>query len=95
MALIGFFLFGSFSIAVVLGQQYLPNRIGVASGVTLGAAIGFGGLVAWLLGLLADQTSLTTVMIVIAALPLPGFLISLALPGENEAGQPSEEPARV
>ena len=49
----------------------------------------------WLLGLLADQTSLTTVMIVIAALPLPGFLISLALPGENEAGQPSEEPARV
>ncbi len=95
VALIGFFLFGSFSIAVVLGQQYLPNRIGVASGVTLGAAIGFGGLVAWLLGLLADQTSLTTVMIVIAALPLPGFLISLALPGENEAGQPSEEPARV
>ena len=95
VALIGFFLFGSFSIAVVLGQQYLPNRIGVASGVTLGAAIGFGGLVAWLLGLLADQTSLTTVMIVIAALPLPGFLISLALPGENEVGQPSEEPARV
>jgi FSR family fosmidomycin resistance protein-like MFS transporter len=93
VALIGFFLFGSFSIAVVLGQGFLPNRIGVASGVTLGAAIGFGGLVAWLLGLLADHTSLTTVMVVIAILPLPGFLISLALPGEDHAVRPVEEPA--
>lgn len=83
VALIGFFLFGTFSIAVVMGQEFLPNRIGVASGVTLGAAMGFGGLVAWLLGLLADQTSLTTVMLVIAVLPLPGFLISLLLPDQN------------
>ena len=42
VSLIGFFLFGTFSIAVVMGQEFLPNRIGVASGVTLGAAIGFG-----------------------------------------------------
>ncbi len=92
VGLIGFFLFGTFSIAVVMGQEYLPNRIGVASGVTLGAAIGFGGLVAWLLGLLADQTSLTTVMLVIAALPVPAFLISLLLPGENEPGPTRQEP---
>ena len=92
VGLIGFFLFGTFSIAVVMGQEFLPNRIGVASGVTLGAAIGFGGLVAWLLGLLADQTGLTTVMIVIAFLPLPGFLISLFLPDEN-GSQPIEDPS--
>lgn len=95
LAAIGFFLVGTFSISVVLGQEYLPNRIGVASGVTLGAAIGFGGIVAWLLGLLADRTSLTTVMIVIAALPLPGFLISLALPGDNGPKPTPEEPART
>ena len=95
VALIGFFLFGTFSIAVVMGQEFLPNRIGVASGVTLGAAIGFGGLVAWLLGLLADQTSLTTVMVVIAVLPLPGFLISLLLPGDDDETRPQEEPLRV
>jgi FSR family fosmidomycin resistance protein-like MFS transporter len=93
LAAIGFFLVGTFSISVVLGQEFLPNRIGVASGVTLGAAIGFGGLVAWLLGLLADQTSLTTVMVVIAVLPLPGFLISLLLPGENGLRHPVEDPA--
>lgn len=95
LAAIGFFLVGTFSISVVLGQLYLPNRVGLASGVTLGAAIGFGGLVAWLLGLLADQTSLTTVMIVIAALPLPGFLISLLLPGENGVARSADEPTRI
>ena len=80
MAAIGFFMVGTFAITVVLGQDFLPNRIGVASGVTLGAAIGFGGFVAYLLGILADHTSVTTVMFVIAALPLPAFLISLVLP---------------
>lgn len=95
LAAIGFFMVGTFSISVVLGQEFLPNRIGVASGVTLGAAIGFGGLVAWLLGLLADQTDLTTVIAVIAFLPLPAFLISLLLPGENEPGTVNDEPARA
>lgn len=88
LAAIGFFMVGTFSISVVLGQEYLPTRIGVASGVTLGAAIGFGGLVAWLLGLLADQTSVETVMIVTALLPLPAFLISFVLPEENEIQHP-------
>ena len=37
---------GTFSITVVLGQEYLPNRLGMASGVTLGAAIGVGGALA-------------------------------------------------
>ena len=92
LAAIGFFMVGTFSISVVLGQEYLPTRIGVASGVTLGAAIGFGGLIAWLLGLLADQTSVETVMIVIALLPLPAFLISFVLPEESENQEPDPAP---
>ncbi len=84
LAMVGFFMVGTFSITVVLGQQYLPNRVGFASGVTLGAAIGFGGLVAWLLGLLADQTGLLTVLLVTAALPLPGLLFTLMLPPTKE-----------
>ncbi|HEY2638055.1 MAG TPA: MFS transporter, partial [Solirubrobacteraceae bacterium] len=31
---VGFFTIGNFSITVVLGQEYLPNRIGIAAGVT-------------------------------------------------------------
>ncbi len=80
MALVGFFTIGNFSITVVLGQEFLPRRIGIASGVTLGAAIGVGGVTAALLGVLADAAGLTTVMVVIAALPLGGLACALALP---------------
>ncbi|MCO5315260.1 MAG: MFS transporter [Solirubrobacterales bacterium] len=83
LAATGFFMIGTFSITVVLGQEYLPNRIGLASGVTLGAAIGFGGLVAWLLGLVADQTGLLTVLLITAAMPLPAFLFATVLPAPN------------
>ena len=86
MAAIGFFMVGTFSITVVMGQDFLPQRIGVASGITLGAAIGVGGFAAYFLGLLADQVSLTTVMLVIAALPLPAFLISLVIPSDPDSG---------
>ena len=83
LALVGFFTVGTFSITVVLGQEYLPNRIGIASGVTLGAAIGAGGVVAALLGLLADAVGLTPVLLVIAALPLPALALSMTLPHER------------
>jgi len=83
LALVGFFTVGSFSITVVLGQEYLPNRIGIASGVTLGAAIGLGGVAAALLGQLADAVGLTPVLVVLAALPLPALLLALTLPREG------------
>ncbi len=46
----GMAVISSFSVTVVMGQEFLPNRIGIASGVTLGLAIGLGGLAAPLLG---------------------------------------------
>lgn len=85
LAVTGFFMVGTFAVTVVLGQEYLPQRIGLASGVTLGAAIGFGGLVAWLLGLLADSTGLVPVLLVTAALPLPGLFFTVLLPPGREA----------
>jgi FSR family fosmidomycin resistance protein-like MFS transporter len=80
LALIGFFCVGNFSVTVVLGQEYLPGRIGISSGVTLGAAIGAGGLIAAALGVLADHAGLTAVMLAIAALPLPALALALSLP---------------
>ncbi|HTU85965.1 MAG TPA: MFS transporter [Solirubrobacteraceae bacterium] len=87
LALVGFFIIGNFSITVVLGQEFLPNRIGIAAGVTLGAAIGVGGVTSALLGLLADAAGLTTVMLVIAALPIPGLACALALPRGRARGK--------
>ncbi|HYH91318.1 MAG TPA: MFS transporter [Solirubrobacteraceae bacterium] len=80
LAGIGFVVIANFSITIVMGQEYLPNRLGLASGITMGAAIGFGGVAAALLGALADATSLQTAMWTIAALPFPALLIALSLP---------------
>jgi MFS transporter, FSR family, fosmidomycin resistance protein len=85
---IGFVTIMSFSVTVVMGQEYLPSRIGIASGVTLGLAIGVGGMAAALLGVLADHTSLTTVMWTIAVLPVAGLAIAVTLPPTPQEQRP-------
>jgi MFS transporter, FSR family, fosmidomycin resistance protein len=84
LALIGAATIATFSVTVVMGQEYLPSRLGIASGVTLGLAIGFGGLGAALLGVLADATSLRTALEVVAVLPLPALALAMALPEGRE-----------
>jgi MFS transporter, FSR family, fosmidomycin resistance protein len=88
IALVGFVIVGTFAVTVVLGHQYLPGRLGTASGITLGAAIGVGGAVAPLLGALADAYGLETAMWTIAALPLPALLLAHTLPGRAPTGVP-------
>jgi MFS transporter, FSR family, fosmidomycin resistance protein len=84
LALIGAATIATFSVTVVMGQEYLPSRLGIASGVTLGLAIGFGGLGAALLGVLADATSLRAALEVVAVLPLPALALALMLPEGRE-----------
>jgi FSR family fosmidomycin resistance protein-like MFS transporter len=93
IALVGFTLVGTFAITVVLGQEYLPNRLGMASGVTLGAAIGVGGALAPALGALADSQGLETTMWVIAAIPLAGVALALTLPAERRQVPKTLSPA--
>ncbi len=100
LALIGLVIIASFSVTVVLGQQYLPNRPGLASGVTLGLAIGMGGVVATILGVVADAHGIETVLWIVACLPLPAALLSLLLPREpprrateDPGGQDRSRPA--
>lgn len=85
LAVIGFVTIATFSVTVVMGQEYLPRRLGVASGVTLGLAIGIGGLEASALGVLADAAGLEAVMWTIAALPIPALLLALTLPKEGQS----------
>ena len=80
LAVIGALIIATFSVTVVMGQEYLPNRIGVASGVTLGLAIGVGGLGAAALGVVADRAGLDTAMQVIAFTPLLAAALALSLP---------------
>jgi MFS transporter, FSR family, fosmidomycin resistance protein len=77
---IGFFTIASFSVTVVLGQAYLPGHVGLASGVTLGLAIGLGGVSATVLGAVADEWGLETALWIMAVLPVPAILLALSLP---------------
>ncbi len=76
---VGFVAIASFSVTVVMGQAYLPSRPGLASGVTLGLAIGLGGVAATALGVIADAHGLRAVLWTIAVLPLPAIVLALSL----------------
>lgn len=72
--------FAPSSPSVVLGQEYLPNQVGVASGVTIGLAVSTGGMIAPLLGRLGDVAGLQTVFLVIEGLLVVCFVSTLLLP---------------
>jgi FSR family fosmidomycin resistance protein-like MFS transporter len=88
LALVGATTIGTFGVTVVMGQEYLPGRIGVAAGVTMGLSIGLGGVGAPILGALADSYGLPATMLAISALPLVGLALALSLPRRHP------EPAR-
>jgi FSR family fosmidomycin resistance protein-like MFS transporter len=77
---LGAAVIATFSVTVVMGQEYLPGRIGTASGITLGLAIGLGGVGAPVLGVVADKWGLDTTLYVLAVLPLGGLLLTFTLP---------------
>jgi FSR family fosmidomycin resistance protein-like MFS transporter len=81
LVLIGGGTVGTYSVAVVMGQEYLPGREGIAGGVTMGLAIGIGGIGVPLLGALADRQGVAAVFPILGALPLLAAALSATLPG--------------
>src|SRR5205807_2938464 len=82
-ALAGAATIATFAVTIVMGQEYLPGRLGVSAGVTIGLSIGLGGVGAPLLGLLADADGLRATFEVIGALPLLAIALTLLLPGRR------------
>lgn len=70
----------SYSPMVVLGQKYLPNRVGLASGVTLGLAISIGGIFAPILGIIANNFGLNFTIFVLGIISIIPLIISQKLP---------------
>jgi FSR family fosmidomycin resistance protein-like MFS transporter len=95
LAFVGAATIATFSVTVVMGQEYLPGRLGVASGVTLGLSIGVGGVAAAALGALADATSLRTALEVVAVLPLPALALAMSLPEGRRPGAAAARPAEA
>jgi FSR family fosmidomycin resistance protein-like MFS transporter len=80
VALTGSVITGSTAAQIVLGQEYLPNRMGVASGVTLGLAVSLGGMFSPVLGAIGDRYGLQMTMVALAALAGIAFALSFMLP---------------
>jgi MFS transporter, FSR family, fosmidomycin resistance protein len=97
-ALAGAVTIATFAVTIVMGQEYLPGRLGVAAGVTIGLSIGLGGVGAPLLGILADSAGLRAVFETIAVLPFGALALSLALPRQTpreSVSAPAQAPARA
>ncbi|MGC1401711.1 MAG: MFS transporter [Thermodesulfobacteriota bacterium] len=83
LALAGFVLIASFSVTVVMAQDLLPGKLGMASGLMVGFAIGTGGLGVTLLGLVADHWGVPTALQSLTIMPLIGFLLCFLLPSAS------------
>jgi FSR family fosmidomycin resistance protein-like MFS transporter len=66
-----------------MGQEYLPTRIAMASGMTIGLATGLGGVAAVALGAIADTIDLRAALIATAIGPALGALVAARLPSER------------
>lgn len=70
----------TYSPIVVLGQKYLPNHVGLASGLTLGLAMSLGGIFSPVLGSIGDHHGLVIVMYAIAGISVLPAVIARFLP---------------
>lgn len=104
-AVAGAVTIATFAVTIVMGQEYLPGQIGVASGVTIGLSIGLGGVGAPLLGLLANAHGLRAVFELLVLFPLLALALAQLLPRRSpfqgsddaraEAGGSARAPQRV
>jgi MFS transporter, FSR family, fosmidomycin resistance protein len=75
VALTSIGLYVPFSLQVTLAQDYLPTRVGTASGITLGLMVSIGGLTSPLIGRIADATSLRTALTPLILMPALSWLL--------------------
>ncbi len=73
--------------AIALGQSYLPNHLGTASGLSFGVAVAAGGIASPLLGNLGDTAGLILSMWVLVALAVAGLVLSICVNRVNKGSR--------
>jgi FSR family fosmidomycin resistance protein-like MFS transporter len=76
----GMAVIGTFGVTLVLSQEYMPGRVGMASGLSIGLAIGLGGVAAVVLGAVADGWDLEAAVLATTLGPTICILLTLLLP---------------
>lgn len=74
IVLVALTLYVPFSLQVTLGQDFLPQHMSTASGVTLGLAVSVGGIATPLIGALADKVGLEYALLPLIALPAVAYI---------------------
>ena len=72
-AVIALVISSAFSAIVVYGQELMPGKVGMVSGLFFGFSFGMAGLGAAILGWVADRTSIDFVYLICSFLPLLGM----------------------
>ena len=85
LMLVGVCVVGTFGVTMVLSQLYLPRHVGMASGLSVGLAMGIGGIAAVVSGAIADAVDLKTALTISALAPALGFVSCLRLPAPATA----------
>lgn len=87
---IGSILYATYGPSIVMGQNYLPNRVGLSSGITLGVAISIGAATP-LIGKIADIYSVWYGIATIACLPILVTAVAMSLPEKSKKVVQSKE----
>jgi FSR family fosmidomycin resistance protein-like MFS transporter len=93
LMLVGVCVVGTFGVTMVLSQLYLPRHVGMASGLSVGLAMGIGGIAAVLAGAIADAVDLKTALTISALAPALGVVFCLKLPAPATRAQTLTRPA--
>jgi FSR family fosmidomycin resistance protein-like MFS transporter len=79
-------LAGCHSTLIVMGQSFLPNRLGLASGVLYGLTVSIGGMAAPVIGRVADNYGIPTGLFIIACVGVVALIFAALVPGRGEDG---------
>jgi MFS transporter, FSR family, fosmidomycin resistance protein len=92
LMVVGMCVVGTFGVTMVLSQLYLPRHVGMASGLSIGLAMGVGGVAAVVLGKVADVVDLQTALTICAFAPAIGIVLCFLLPAPASRGRVAPEP---
>lgn len=82
LGLAGIAIVSTFTVTLVMSQEFMPRYVGVASGLTIGFAIGMGGVGVTALGAVADAWGVPGTLTTMVALPVAGLILASMLPGK-------------
>ena len=83
---LGFTIVATFSTTIVLAQELLPGHQAMASSLTIGLAVGIGGVIVLWLGRIADAAGVQEALNLLWLFGVVAFLASLALPNRVALG---------